>query len=115
MRRNLTESEVYSLFADRMVVRGAEHYLQPSDAVELVDVCDENDLAVVGIEAFYVEEGGIAPISGLIADFSRGDARHWVEYRQACNAESSGFLRRIPAKVNLRVAVTVLSEQDWKS
>lgn len=57
----------YSIFNVRA---SAELYLSTIDALRLVQECDENNLAIVGMEGFTLRNGFLYPNSDMIADFT---------------------------------------------
>jgi hypothetical protein len=94
--------------------RGGEIYLTPEAAIDCVRVCEENDVAVVGVEGFILDEASTAPLLDEIADFSELAAVEWASFRQEVNREAVEFIKELPKRVGLNVTLTLLSSEEWR-
>ena len=80
-----------------VVSRGGEHFLDRHAALEFVAMCEQDNLAVIGIEGFRVTENGTQPDLEYIADYSsRLDAFEWPAVRCANNDDAKRFIELAP-------------------
>jgi hypothetical protein len=109
----MIEEELYERFTQYGVVRGGEHYFERDIALQFVDLCVQNDFAVIGIEGFWISEQTL-PDSHWVADFSstlRG--REWGEIKTLNAAEARHFINRAPS--GLRFSIVVLSRSEFNA
>jgi hypothetical protein len=97
-----------------------EMYLSPSAGLEIVDECQKNDLAVIGIETFVLKGDLMQPRLDLIADYSSTRITDWHEYRAICNASATLFLKDLFSKELLLsdplvVSFVISSQSEWLS
>ena len=90
-----------------------EAYLTPEDAVDCVRLCEEHNVAVIGVEGFTVDEGSTVPLSTEIADLAVREDPDWSTYRGGANRDAEAFIRQLPRLVGIRVCLTLLSESEW--
>lgn len=111
MKLILSEQQIFQQYRDAGVLRGGELYLVPKVALDLVASCEDNDLAVVGIEGFTLRHETLMPQTGLIADWSSASAATWDEYRMKCNQLSATFIKPLSGDADLVLSLTVLSNR----
>ena len=114
----LSEKEITNSFRKHGMTRGAgELYLEVPSAFNFLTTCQENNLAVIGIEGFiyHKENGAIEAKMDYIADYSNMKTPSWEEYRDLCNQLSEDFLCHLPSKVELVVNLVVLSQEEWRA
>ncbi len=118
----LSEEEVFERYRKHSVVPrepGEEIYLALQTALEFVTTCQENDLAVLGIEGFLYSEGMIHPQLDMIADYSPelGDdlPRRWKDYRDLCNDSASSFLPGREPRDDLMFSFVIVSQPERNS
>jgi len=85
----------------------------PPQAFDFITSCQENNLAVIGIEGFSYEGKMLKPQLDMIADYSWANARCWIEYRELCNQSAKDFLKHLRHRDRLVLSFVVLSEADW--
>ena len=113
----LSEDEITNRFRKYGMTRGGgELYLEVPMALNFLTTCQENSLAVIGIEGFiyHRENGTIEAKMDYIADYSYVKAPSWEEYRDSCNQFSKDFLGHLPSKAGLVVNCVVLSQEEWE-
>jgi hypothetical protein len=111
----LTEHELLSIYLGRAAhVVGSEMYFAPDVALEFLAACEENNLALIGIEAFVFQDPELMPQLDLIAGRSRPSAKTWRTFRDGCNQSARAFLEQLPARENLVLSLTVLARNKWK-
>jgi hypothetical protein len=66
----LSEHELLARFHDYGQIHGGELYLASTAAHDFVAACQENEIAVVGIEGFKVSGDKRLPLLDGIADYS---------------------------------------------
>jgi hypothetical protein len=109
-----TEQGILSGFLHRGVKRGESLYLSPGDALEVVRLARERNLAVVGVDAALISPTETRPVPEWSADFSAGPEIEWNEYSRSCNEEAEEFIRGITwGKAML--LLTVLSKEERRS
>jgi len=111
----LSEKQVLEKFAPRGTVFGQELYLPQQVAAEFVSICDENDLAIIGIEAFEKTGDQITPIMDYIADYSRTPAKSWQQFRRACNSAAEEFVMQPRPTDGLRFNFVTTTTQGWET
>ncbi len=90
-------------------------YLDPQQSLNLVETCNANNIAVVGIEGFIHTGGKIEPRLDLIADFSSLKSGDWQSYKASCNAAAERFLRASSQVPNVVFSFVLLAEHQWKA
>ncbi len=126
----LSEAQSIADFYHRGIVRGGELYLSVPEALAFLDVCREQDLTVVGVEGFVLEEEKLKPQQEAIADGSSIEASTWPEFQEKSNRFAEAFLHALKAcpglslprtpirgsggRPELVVNLTTLSEEEWK-
>lgn len=109
----MDEEELIQRFAERGVNRGAEWFFSPSVCLELVDECERNSLAVVGIEGFKIVDSKVFPKVDLITDWSEIEATNWAAFVAETSALSRKFIKtEVPTEDGLFLNLTILSQSD---
>lgn len=98
--------EILERFRHRGEFRGGEILITPEDALEAVSLCDQNDVAILGVEAFQLSADGTTPFPDLIADCSPTASLSWRKYCDVANACARTFLMQMPARPSLYVSLT---------
>jgi hypothetical protein len=109
-----TEQQLYEKYRLLGIVSGEELVLPTQYAQQLVDSCEESNLAIIGIDGFTILNGAIRPELGIIADFSSVQEGHWSKYRQRCNQAARRFLSNFRHQDNLSFSFTMLNREEWK-
>lgn len=105
----LTKAELYNRYLKHSLHRPGI-YLGLSAACDFVAECENNNLAVIGIECFTMyTDGSIEPRSDLIADCAFADILNWAVRRQTCNECAKSFLTELPDAPGLVVNFVVIS------
>lgn len=82
-----------SMFRAFAAVQMQDLYLRRQDALDFVEACDEQDIAVYRVEAFVVQGRAACTSTGMIADFPSVTAGElWVSHRSECNAFARNFI-----------------------
>lgn len=110
----LSETEIFERYRQHEIVQGGELYFSLPKAFDFLVECQENDIAVIGIEGFLCNQGMIKPQLDMIADYSSASASGWQEYREMCNQYSQDFLENLTFRNGLIVSFVVLSEKEWE-
>jgi hypothetical protein len=109
----LSESDILQRYSERGFVQSSEVYFPLSIGLEIVDECQKNNLAVISIETFVLEDSLIQPRLDLIADYSSTKATHWHEYRDICNEAAKLFLMNLLSSDKLVVNFVIESQSEW--
>lgn len=109
----LFENEIIDYFRKHGIFQGEELYLDIPTALKFLTVCEENDLAIMGIECFQYNGGKIKPVLDQIADYSSAEAANWEEFRNLCNNSCKAFIYSLLTEDALVVNFTVLSQKEW--
>ncbi len=110
----MTPETVFKQFRQQGFESAGNLYLPPSVALTLVDAADRADLAVLGLEGFVLESGGLRPRLDLIADYSSAEGSTWADYRRACNSSARTFLRALPDTQGILIAVVLQPSDEWR-
>jgi len=109
-----TEQQLYEKYRLLGIVSGEELVLPTRYAKQLVDSCEESNLAIIGIDGFTTLNGTIRPELEVIADFSSVQESRWNKYRQRCNQAAKRFLSNFQHRDNLSFSFTMLNREEWK-
>lgn len=111
----LSEKQVFDQFISRGVAGDyGELYLPRASSLEFIQACEENDLAVVGIEGFRYEDGKLLPQLDLIADYSSTPDASWSSYKNACNNSARIFVEDSDSRYSLCFSFTVMSREEFE-
>ena len=110
----LSENEIIEHFRKNGIFQGGELYLATPAALKFLTNCEENDLAVIGVEGFQYHCGKVKPLLDQIADYSSAKASRWEEFRDVCNTSCKAFIFGLPQEEELVVNFTVLSQEEWR-
>jgi hypothetical protein len=112
----LTERQVLELYQRYAVVVASDGapYLEFSRAMELIPTCQENDLAVLGIDGFIADRGErrLSPRGDVILDCSGIQAASWKEFRDKANGFAQEFLCEHKSEVDLVFEFVLWSEGE---
>ena len=108
----LSEQDLLTRFRNRGQMHGGELYLSSAAARDFVAACQENEIAVVGIEGFKVSGGKRLPLLDRIADYSATSADTWQDFCRLCNECSHKFLADQPLDQNLAFTLVTLSKDE---
>ena len=109
----LSEQDLLTRFRDRGQLHGGELYLSSAAARDFVTACQENEMAVVGIEGFRVSGGKRISLLDCIADYSATSADTWQDFYHLCNEYSDKFLAAQPLERNIVFSLTTIAKDEW--
>jgi hypothetical protein len=92
MNRQNLHGIVPTELASRGVQHGTELYFEIDAAPEVVAFCDQQGIAIVGMEGFLLKEDGLYPLLDHIADFSAVRASTRAEFVSSCNRNAERVL-----------------------
>jgi hypothetical protein len=92
-------------------VRGGEAYVPLGNMNELIDCCEGSGVAVIGLEAITVEEGGATPLPDWIADCTPDEGRPWREWVSLANTCAREFVAKLPKDPRTHLAIVLKSGQ----
>ena len=109
------EDAVLEQFREHAIDRGsAEEYFPASLGPAIVSACEQNDLAVIGIEGFLFEDGFTCPQMELIRDFGMmAPISSWEEHRRTCNHLARAFVRALDWWCGLFLNFVFTSRDEW--
>jgi hypothetical protein len=109
----LTETQVFEQFAPiGIVAEGGEIYIPKREVSDFIDLCESNQLAVIGVEGLIYEDGKFIPQLDLIADYSSSRIADWTTYMETCNSAARAFIESAKSRENLYFTFVVLSPQE---
>ena len=73
------ESLLQARFSAGAIVHGGEAFYRTATALAAVTFCQEQGLAVSGMEGVLIDENGIRPLLEYVADFSRHPGPTWAD------------------------------------
>lgn len=87
------EVDLLKKFNQKGVRYGVELIILKQFCEEFIASCEQADLAIIGIEGFYLNaDGNIMPNLGEITDFSEINSENWYTYLQQCINASRKFV-----------------------
>ena len=105
--------EVTSEYSSRGLMLGGELYLRLGDALNFIKECEDNNLAVIGLEGVVVERNDLIPQIDKIYDASSPYSNNWDEYRVNVNNGAIKLLENLSATENLYFTFVVVSELEY--
>lgn len=110
------EMRIQSAFSDVSFESGGECYFSLSSADEIIDMCSDEELAIIGIEVFAKSNGNLRPELELIADFSStiNHSFSWDEVVTQTTASARIFVRRIVTSPKRWLNLTLMSEGEFR-
>lgn len=114
----LSLADIKTLFKKRGIPWGKELLFTPDVAIEFIELCQRNDLALLGFDGLALQNGVWILLEDVIADFSPGLWRDklpatWAEYRDRCNSLGINILNELASRDNLRVTLVVMPRSEW--
>ena len=110
----LSEEEVLEQFRGKARLADGDIYLAQDDVSALVNVCQENDLAVLGLEGGTHDGKNFLPNLDMILDCSLdGPLTTWEEKRDICNRSALDFLESLARPEDLLLIPVLMSREQW--
>lgn len=113
------EDWLFVTFSPRARVRPSklQSFFAVPDALDFVDACDIEDLAVLGLDGFEHDaaSGSLTPRMELILDCSYIEAPVWGDFRRQANAAARAMLRSAQAAPDLVFEFVLWSEAERAS
>lgn len=103
------------------MVRGkGSFYLPTEQAIQFIQSCEENNLAVVHVEGFEhnAQQDWIRPRMDLISDETSissplWSGSVWQSYRSGCNTSAVDLVNEVIGKGDFVFNFVLFSEQEW--
>ena len=111
----ITPGELEAMFRNRGEMHDGALCLKPADAIEFVQVCETNDLAVIGVDSFLSERDAMVPSLHLVADFPAMSDTDWIAFRRLCNAESEHFITALDERADMMVTLSIAPAGAWRA
>lgn len=89
-----------------------ELFLGAHGGLKLVEFCDRQNWAILGIEGGVFDGTVFTPDLNLIRDYSAAPVLSWDQYRKDCNAKARAFLEAFSGENSLRFYLTFADEHD---
>lgn len=102
----MTFDDILERFQRKGEVRGGELLITQNDALEAILLCEQNDVAILGVEVFHISVDETTPLSDSIADCSPPASLSWREYCDVANACARAFVTQLPTMPSLYVSLT---------
>jgi hypothetical protein len=109
----LSESDLVTCFRSRGQMQGGELYLSLAATLDFISACQENEIAVVGIEGFTDAGRKKTPLLDCIADYSTIAADTWLDFCRLCNEASRKFLSMQTSDKNMVFTLVPLTKDEW--
>jgi hypothetical protein len=107
-----TENHFQNLTREEILKLDDELFLSAEDAMSLIEFCELEDLAVVGIEGGEYDGNAFTLDLDLIQDYSELTAPDWPRFSQNCNKRSRIFLAPFIGDQKRSFYLVVLSEKQ---
>ena len=89
----INEVDLLKKYNQKGVLYGDELIILKEFCEEFIASCEHADLAIIGIEGFYLfSDGNIMPNLDEITDFSEINSENWYTYLQQCISASRKFV-----------------------
>ncbi len=86
-----------------------EVYLSCDEAVECIERCQQEMIAVIGIEVFHKKGGKLIPDPDGICDWGGPKDEEWEGFCADCNELSLRFLCALPRSIDTLVTLVALT------
>ncbi|MCO6512402.1 MAG: hypothetical protein J5I65_16585 [Aridibacter famidurans] len=93
----------------------SELVLSVADGLKFVELCEERDWAILGLEGGITRDGGFAPNLDLIYDFSLSKYPEWSKFRQERNTKAALILNRHRFEPSLLFYITFVNGEDLEA
>ena len=80
---------------------------------DFIDMCNRNDVAIIGIEGGRVYGKSFVPDIDLIADTTVND-NNWRKYRKACNDGAAIYFDSVELTGNVVFVMTIINESEFE-
>jgi len=108
-----SERDLLARFRHRGQIHGDELYLSSAAACDFIAACQENAIAVIGIEGFKVSGCKKTPLLDCMADYSATSADTWQRFCCLCNEYSHKFMDAQPLDQNIVFNLVTMTEDEW--
>ncbi len=100
-------------FSISAIKRAKALYFKPRDAIRLVDECERNQMAIIGLEGLDLRGEYIVPDMKTIVDLSDLQAPTWDAYVAQCAQIARRHLLAWSDRSNFVVDLTVTGGDRW--
>lgn len=101
-----------SMSAEDVYAEG-ELFLTAGEGLKLVELCDQLNWAILGIEGGVSDGISFTPDLNLIRDYSVEISSDWEAFREDCNSKARAFLEAFSTELNLHFYLTFVDEHDF--
>lgn len=92
--------QVIKPYKRKAVITLGDYYFASEDGLHLIRECESNNLAIIGVEGFLLENSDLTPRLDLIADYSNeinDRSKDWQTRRSTCNKAAATFIKKYQA------------------
>ena len=98
------------------IQRGGELFVHVKQTLEFVDICQNENLVIIGIEGFKLDNYVTKPQLDIIADFSPNlPPKDWLMFKNQTNQAAKTFLLNFIQKKDLWFTFVTLTEKELTS
>lgn len=83
------------------------------DVPMFVSLCDEQDIAIIGMEGGSMTAEGFIPDLNLIADLSKRNNLMWQEFKRKSNQGALLFLKAVNFSQETVFVMTIIDEKEF--
>lgn len=109
---NMSTIGFEDLSAEEVYAEG-ELFLTAGQGLKLVELCEQKNWAILGIEGGMSDGTSFTPDLNLIRDYSVEISSGWKEFREDCNSKARAFLEAFSGEENLHFYLTFVDEHDF--
>jgi hypothetical protein len=111
----MNEQDLFKFFGKLVVNSGDEYYFPINLAQEFISKCNQNDIAIIGIEGFEIKNTKIIPHLEKIADFSSDTNASWFQFKKECNYEARKFVQHYERYRYLYLNFCLMTSAEWSA
>lgn len=83
------------------------------DLPRFIELCNKQNIAVLGMEGGLLSDEGFTPDLNLIADFSMSDDIGWLEFQKESNHGVFRFLKAVNCSKETVFVMTIVNEDEF--
>ncbi|MFM0028371.1 hypothetical protein PQR70_19145 [Paraburkholderia madseniana] len=95
---------------------GTEIYVEGEAALGIPADCEDNNVAIIGVDTFTITPGSTYPHLDGIADYSPKVRRPWDDFRQRCNKAALEFMQEMLTEkgANTYFSVVIIDVDEYE-
>lgn len=112
IENNKSTIALEDMTADEVYAKG-ELFLTAGQGLKLIELCEQKNWAILGIEGGFSDGTSFTPDLNLIRDYSVDASPNWKYFRKDSNAKARAFLEAFSGEETLLFYLTLVNEHDF--